>query len=496
MPVIGRAWLREALSLRIPPVRTPASVQPVTRVGPGGGDSLAVPASVAPGSDDPLDHVLFALKHEGTDLQVLSAAIRHIPAARMESEVRRRPTGSYVRKAAWLWEHFNETALGVSSPATNFVPLFDPKLYVAGPSREVSTRWRVFFDGFGSLDGCATVRRTPALERKLDVDVLGEAKQFAEQVGPRMLDRALAWAYLDETESSFEIERERPPADKREAFADLLRQAGSIGPLTEDLLVDLQSRVVTNASDQAHGWRQEQNWLRGGSRGAAGVTYVPPPPEAVPELMSGLMALSNATAAADPLVVAAIVSFGFVFIHPFMDGNGRLSRFLVHHQLGRSGQLPKGFVLPVSVAMKRHEARYREVLESFSKPVRALWSVTKIDDHDFDPRFRGDAGVYRYRDATEAVEFVVDMARESLERDLRDETVRLGAFDVVREAVDARFDIRASVLATLIHIALDADGTISDRKRARFASQVPAGAFEAIEEEVRQVLGSQLRPAP
>lgn len=35
----------------------------------------------------------------------------------------------------------------------------------------------------------------------------------------------------------------------------------------------------------------------------------------------------------DPLVAAACVSFGFVLIHPFMDGNGRLSRFLFHHQL-------------------------------------------------------------------------------------------------------------------------------------------------------------------
>ncbi|MCU0868318.1 MAG: hypothetical protein MUF30_01770 [Burkholderiales bacterium] len=157
-------------------------------------------------------------------------------------------------------------------------------------------------------------------------------------------------------------------------------------------------------------------------------------------------------------------------------------------RVGRSAQLPQGFVLPVSVAMKRHEARYLEVLQAFSKPVRDLWSVTMIDDHDFDLRFKGDASVYRSWDATDAVEFVVDMAAEALERDLREETTRLAAFDRVRAAIDARFDIRGSTLATLIDIALDNDGAISASKRSRFVKQVTEAAFGAIEDEVRRAL--------
>ena len=41
-----------------------------------------------------------------------------------------------------------------------------------------------------------------------------------------------------------------------------------------------------------------------------------------------------------PLVKAAVVSFGFVFLHPFMDGNGRLSRLLAHHSLNLQQVLP------------------------------------------------------------------------------------------------------------------------------------------------------------
>ena len=31
----------------------------------------------------------------------------------------------------------------------------------------------------------------------------------------------------------------------------------------------------------------------------------------------------------DPVLTTAVLGFGFVFIHPFEDGNGRLHRFLV-----------------------------------------------------------------------------------------------------------------------------------------------------------------------
>jgi len=55
------------------------------------------------------------------------------------------------------------------------------------------------------------------------------------------------------------------------------------------------------------------------------VTYIPPPPEMVPELMNELVTFANsAPREVDPIVAASVASFGFVFIHPFMDGNGRL----------------------------------------------------------------------------------------------------------------------------------------------------------------------------
>lgn len=148
-------------------------------------------------------------------------------------------------------------------------------------------------------------------------------------------------------------------------------------------------------------------------------------------------------ASINPLMAASIVSFGFVFLHPFMDGNGRLSRFLFHKALCQSGQLKDGTLLPVSVAMKRHEAEYLRVLQAFSRPARELVSVRAAGEGDFDFTFKCSDAVFRYWDATACVEFGLRMAQEALELELRKEADFILHFDAVRKSIDELYDLRA-----------------------------------------------------
>ncbi|MDX5936485.1 hypothetical protein SIL73_17670 [Acidithiobacillus thiooxidans] len=74
---VGYEFLRERWHLPVFPIVRPAQVMPVTRV-TAQADKLLVPSGVAPSTNNPLDHVLFALKHEGTNLQVLSGIMPHI----------------------------------------------------------------------------------------------------------------------------------------------------------------------------------------------------------------------------------------------------------------------------------------------------------------------------------------------------------------------------------------------------------------------------------
>ena len=199
--------------------------------------------------------------------------------------------------------------------------------------------------------------------------------------------------------------------------------------------------------------------------------------------MDGLLAFANtAPDKIDPLVTAAITSFAFVFIHPFMDGNGRLSRFLFHHALCQSGRLSNGLLLPVSVAMKRNEAAYLKALQSFSAPARKCWDVRWIGDDGYDMRFLSDNTLYRYWDATLCVEFGLKMARQALEHDLKEETEFLAKFDRIFKAVDDRFDIRSNDLTTLVLSCLQNNGKVSINRRKKFELSVQPSAFDAIEE--------------
>ena len=481
MTAIGYEFLRESLALGAYPPARPAHIRPVTRVEPSD-NVLAVPRHVAPAGSAPLPHVLFALKHEGTNLQVLAEALPKIRAEDMLAELNAAPSGAYIRLACYLWEEFNGCELAPIPQIGGMVhPVFDPQRYVTGSAVRIA-RWRVLFNGIGTIRYCATVERTSAIDAAIESNILDRTKQFIDSLGAGMMDRALDWAYLHETDSSFAIEREAPSEDKARALVELLHQAHEPRPLSEDYLVELQNAVITSPYDKAAVFRSEQNWLAGPGRGALAVTYVPPPPELAHELMAELIGMaSTAPKVMDPIVAASIISFGFVFIHPFMDGNGRLSRFLFHHALCQSGRLEKGLLLPVSAAMNRHENDYLATLQQYSRQARTRWSVRWIDEGQYEFTFRGTPAIYRYWDATACVEFGYRMAEQALEIELRQETKFLAAFDRITRAVNEEFDLRGSDLATLVRCCLDNGGILSKKRRKQFTGRVPEKVFDFLE---------------
>lgn len=488
MPVVGYAYLRDALNLKTFAPKRAAMIKPVTRITLIGG-CLAVPQPVAPVQGSMLEHILFALKHEGVNLCILAQALETVSAEQLLNELAKSPNGVFIRKACFLWESFTGQQLEYSVPVRGgVVALFDPKLYVTGPAVR-NSRWRIDFNGLGSLRYCATVERTPELETLLSLDILGRAKAFMATLPPEMMDRAINWAYLHETRHSFAIEKEEPSEEKSRRFVQLLRQAHEGRELSEDYLVELQNSTVSNPFDNAVLFRHEQNHLHNGLRGAAGVSYVPPAPDLCRELMEELMTFANQSSKqVDPLVAAAVTAFGFVFLHPFMDGNGRLSRFLIHQTLCHSGALENGLLLPVSVAMKHEESNYLATLKDFSHPARDFWNVTWLDADQMSFEFIGHPSIYRYWDATRCVEFTLQMARRALEVELREETEFLDRYDRVIKAVNQRFDVRGSDLSKLVMMCLDNDGKVSKNRRKQFQYSVPEAVFEFIEQEAGRIL--------
>ncbi|HTO46846.1 MAG TPA: Fic family protein [Burkholderiales bacterium] len=186
--------------------------------------------------------------------------------------------------------------------------------------------------------------------------------------------RSAAFLYLKETRSSFEVKREKRGAHKAQRFADLLREAEADRPLSEGRFAELQQAVL-DARFREFSYRTRQNWIGRDLGHREKIDFVPAHPEDVFDLMQGLVELSETFRAKpesiDPVVIAAALSFGFVFIHRFMGGNGRLHRYLMHEMLSSAGFTPKGIVLPVSAVILPNLDTYVHALERFSRSLHA-----------------------------------------------------------------------------------------------------------------------------
>ena len=488
MDYVGYEWLRNKFGLTAFAVSPPACVRPVARISEQNG-ILAIPAQSAPEPDNVLGHILFALKHEGTHLQILSQALRHVPANELHKAVRENPNGRYLRVTAFLWEHFTHQAMSDLPAQTGaYVDVFSPDLYITADKPQRNSRWRVNFNGLGSLGYCATVRRTPEIERGVALDIPGRSREFMQTLPAHTRERTLSWAYLHETESSFAIEREKPTGNRAEDFMRLLRVAHDGHQITEGYLCELQSSAVANPLERAASFRQQQNWLSNGVKGAVGVSYVPPPPMLLHELIPEWMAFANeAPRKLDPVIAASVTSFGFVYLHPFMDGNWRISRFMFHQALCASGELDMGELLPVSAAMNRHEQDYLAVLQTFSKPARETVAVTWIDEGQFIFQFKPDAdAIYRYWDATACAEFGFQMTEAALEVELKQEAEFLERYDKIMKQVGEQVDIRGSDLSLLVISCLENDGVLSNNKRKKYGQTIPKEALDLIEASVQK----------
>jgi prophage maintenance system killer protein len=470
--MIGYAFLLSQIPLRMPPLAQPAQVRAVTRI-EALPELLAVPRQVAPAvGASVLEHVLFALKHETIQLAILHEALKRVPAGDLVAALTAQRQGSYLRKAAFLWEKANQQALPLPWDTTggNYVDLFDPTLYYTGPQWERSQKYRVNFNGVGPWAFCPVVKRDAALAQRGQAVLDRLHAWAADPRNAQILDRVMGWAYLSETRDSYAIENETPSPDKEQAFLQAMAQLRDRVPLSEDYLVGLQNLVISHALKLEAAFRFQQNWLQRGGHGALAVRYVPPPPETVPALMDGLMRMAN-TPGGDvpPLVKAALVSFGFVFVHPFMDGNGRVSRLLAHHSLSLQGALPtvngNPAILPLSVAMKRHEADYLAALEAFSRPARQQWDVTYIADNEFGFDFRSSPQVYAHWNGAAAAEFVTRCAEQALEQSVVQEAAYLQGYDRAYDRFDREFDLPNRTINLLIQWIHQNNGRMPERRR-------------------------------
>jgi hypothetical protein len=443
----------------------------------------------------------FALRYEGLNLTVLALLFEKTGGEPIRQLIILQPQLAFSRRIGYLYEWITGKELEIApllvSTKYAYVPVLDESLqFGMDPAKSPRDgKYRVIDNLPGSPAFCPLVRRTSYLESMAGKGLKDRAREKLAKYDPGLLRRAAEYLYLKETHSSFEVEREHPSPDRARRFADLLRRAESGEPLSEDRFMELQNAVVDERFREAS-YRLEQNWI--GDHGYGNtprVEFVPPRPEDVYPLMEGLVSLSERLRVdptlMDPVVAATSISFGFVFIHPFIDGNGRLHRYLIHEQLSVAGFTPKGIILPVSAVILANLQKYADALKAFSKPLNAITSYDPTVPKA--PAKGNDAVFFRYFDATDQAGFLYHALEHTVEHDLDQEITYLLGYDRAKKALNELLDWPPHSLDTFIRVVhQNQDRLSSNKRKSHFlwmkdeeiarAEQVVAESFRAAAE--------------
>lgn len=416
--------------------------------------------------DTVADHLTFALRHDETDLLVLKRIFEAVPQAEVEALVREASTALPVRRAWYLYETLTGRTLDVGdAPRTEAVDLLDPKIYFTGKPR-LSRRHRVRDNLLGTGRFCPVIRRTAALEQLLELDLSIKARDIVGRAGGHVVARAASFMLLADSRASFQIEGERPPRNRLERWGRAVLQAGR-NRLTLDEIVRLHGLLIEDTRFVRAGLRTDGVFL--GERdhnndplpefiGARATDLI--------NLMSGMLEANDRMRddGLDPVLQAAATAFGFVYVHPFEDGNGRLHRCLIHHVLAERKFTPPGMVFPVSSVMLDRIDDYRTKLQAHSAPLMPFIDWRPTEGHNVEV-LNDTSDLYRYYDCTEVAEFLYACVKRTVESDLPREIDYLRRHDdAIRRIMDG-VEMPDRIAGNLVMFIRQNKGTLPKRRR-------------------------------
>jgi len=210
-------------------------------------------------------------------------------------------------------------------------------------------------------------------------------------------------------------------------------------------------------------------------------------PQDLQTLMRGLIAANERMreGTLDTVLQATATAFGFVYIHPFQDGNGRLHRCLIHHVLAERKFTPPGMVFPVSPVMLDRIETYRDTLRAHSGPLMDYIDWRPTPAHNIDVQ-NDTADLYRYFDCTEAAEFLYGCVAQAIDNDLPREIDFLRRNDEAMRRVMNTVEMPDRIAENLIrYIRLNENKLGRKRREGEFA-KLTSDEVTAIEAIVRE----------
>jgi Fic family protein len=207
----------------------------------------------------------------------------------------------------------------------------------------------------------STLVDTEALARiLLRAECAASSRIEGLEVGARRLLRAEAAIDLGEEPADVTAAEVLGNID---AMSAAIRHIGPEDPITIETMLDFHRRLLSGTQLEAHAGRirSEQNWIGGSDYNPCSAAFIPPPPEHVRGLLEDLCEFCNDDGL--PAVAqAAMAHAQFETIHPFVDGNGRTGRALIHFVLRRRG-LATRVLPPISLVLATWAKDYVEGLQ-------------------------------------------------------------------------------------------------------------------------------------
>jgi hypothetical protein len=437
-----------------------------------------------------LDEMLkFAFRYEGLDLALLKALFQKVKSKEIESIVLKSPHAEFNRRLWFIYEWLQDEALNIE-PITkgNYTNILDEKLQYGIKAQKVS-RQRINNNLPGTRKFCPLIKKTSYLEDCKNNDLGKKAAEHIGKIHKDLLSRAAAFLLLKDSKASYTIENESPPHNRIERWGKIIGQAGKI-PLSIEELERLQDIVIHDARFTSKGLRYEGGFVGDHDR----VTGMPLPEhisakfDDLESLLSGLFETNTILKENqfDPVLASAIIAFGFVFIHPFEDGNGRIHRYLIHHILSEMEFVPKGLIFPVSAVMLDKIDEYRETLESYSKPRLDFikWRTTEKNNIEV---LNDTDHLYRYFDATKQAEFLYKCVDITINKILPEEVTYLEKYDALNEFIKNYIDMPDKMINLLIRIIDQNQGRLSKGKKEKLFSELTDSEIESIESKYNEI---------
>lgn len=489
MNPVGSTWLVERYALKVRPLahRSFIGTKMVRREAANGTVEEQYIRSYDPGND-PLEHVVFALKYDELDLDLFAKVFRQITPGDVAEFAARTPSGKFARQIGFWYEQLTGAEIPLTVKVTgNYENLLDEERYVTAARPVRNARWRVNNNALGDRRFLPLIRRTPAIRAVEERDWNALLSETLRPFPSDLLHRALSYLYFKETKSSFAIEREEAGASRTEKFVAMLHLAGrEKSPLDEAVLTRLQNAIVDERYREA-GFRVVQNYVGQTTAYFREIIHtIGAPPAFLADMMDGLAGYFAVSENLHPILRAAAISFPFVFIHPFEDGNGRLHRYLIHDVLARSGIGEDGIILPVSAEILINLRAYDACLEQFSKPLLAVAEYQLDEKGELTVDNPADIeGFYRYPDVTPQAEFLAQMLERTIQHAIPEEIHFLQKFDRARQSIGEIVDMPDRKRESLLMRLYKNGGKLARKRREGEFSELTDQEIIEIEEAYR-----------